>query len=267
MTTRDLATIRNIGIISHGGAGKTSLTEALLFTAGSIPRLGKVDDGNAVMDFDAEEIRRKVSISTGVGHLEHRGHLVNLLDTPGFRNFLSDTHAALRIAGGAVVLVSGISGAKAETERVWGFADEYELPRLVFVNKLDRERSDLERAVHDVEDVLHGKPVVLLLPIGREQGLSGVYDLITQKGSRCTDGKSVVIPDGEIPEAVKAEAVTARERLLEAVCEMDDDLLERYLEGEEPDEAAIRSHLREGTLTGRRFEMRFHRIQIHFHPL
>jgi elongation factor G len=251
MTTRDLATIRNVGIISHGGAGKTSLTEALLFTAGAIPRLGKVDEGNAIMDFDAEEIRRKVSISTGVGHLEHRGHLVNLLDTPGFRNFLSDTHASLRIAGGAVALVSGISGVKAETERVWGFANEYELPRLVFVNKLDRERSDLERAVHDVEEVLQAKPVVLFLPIGREQALSGLYDLITQKGSRYADGKAVAIPDGEIPEAVKAEAVTARERLLEAVCEMDDDLLERYLEGEEPDEAAIRSHLREGTLTGR----------------
>ena len=251
MTPRDLATIRNVGIISHGGAGKTSLTEALLFTVGAIPRLGKVDEGNTVMDFDAEEIRRKVSISTGVGHLEHRGHLINLLDTPGYRNFLSDTHASLRIAGGAVALVSGISGVKAETERVWGFADEYELPRLVFVNKLDRDRSDLERAVHDVEEVLRAKPVVLFLPIGLEQGLPGVYSLITQQGSRYADGKAVAIPDGEIPDKFKAEAATVRERLLEAVCEMDDDLLERYLEGEEPDEAAIRAHLREGTLTGR----------------
>jgi elongation factor G len=251
MTTRDLATIRNVGIISHGGAGKTTLTEGLLFTAGAIPRLGKVGDGNTVMDFDAEEVRRQVSISTGVGHLEHRGHLLNLLDTPGYRNFLSDTHASLRIAGGAVVLVSGISGVKAETERVWGFADEYELPRLVFVNKLDRERADLERAVHDVEDVLRAKPVVLSLPIGREQELSGVYNLVTQKGASLADGKPVTIPDGEVPDDVKAEAVSARERLVEAVCEMDDELLERYLEGEEPDEAAIRTQLREGTLTGR----------------
>jgi len=251
MSARDLSTIRNVGIISHGGAGKTSLTEGLLFTAGAIPRLGKVDEGNTVMDFDAEEIHRKVSISTGVGHLEHRGHLINLLDTPGYRNFLSDTHASLRIAGGAVVLVSGISGVKAETERVWGFADEYELPRLVFVNKLDRERADLGRALHDVEEIFGATPLPLFIPIGREQSLSGVYNLITQKGTRGVSGKSEAIPDGDIPEQVTTEAAAAREKLLEAVCEMDDDLLERYLEGEEPDEETIRAHLREATLTGR----------------
>jgi len=251
MSPRDLSTIRNVGIISHGGAGKTSLTEALLFTVGAIPRLGKVDEGNTVMDFDAEEMHRKVSISTGVGHLEHRGHLVNLLDTPGYRNFLSDTHASLRIAGGAVVLVSGISGVKAETERVWAFADEYELPRLVFVNKLDRERADLGRALHDVEEIFGATPLPLFIPIGREQGLTGVFNLITQKGTRVVDGKSEAIPDADIPEEVKSEAAAAREKLLEAVCEMDDDLLERYLEGEEPDEETIRVHLREATLTGR----------------
>jgi len=251
MSARDLSTIRNVGIISHGGAGKTSLTEGLLFTAGAISRLGKVDEGNTVMDFDAEEIHRKVSISTGVGHLEHRGHLINLLDTPGYRNFLSDTHASLRIAGGAVVLVSGISGVKAETERVWGFANEYELPRLVFVNKLDRERADLGRALHDVEEIFAATPLPLFIPIGREQGLSGVYNLITQKGTRAVNGKSEAIPDGDIPAEVKADAATAREQLLEAVCEMDDDLLERYLEGEDPDEETLRVHLREATLTGR----------------
>jgi elongation factor G len=251
MSARDLSTIRNVGIISHGGAGKTSLTEGLLFTAGAIARLGKVDEGNTVMDFDAEEMHRKVSISTGVGHLEHRGHLVNLLDTPGYRNFLSDTHASLRIAGGAVVLVSGISGVKAETERVWGFADEYELPRLVFVNKLDRERADLGRALHDVEEIFAATPLPLFIPIGREQSLAGVYNLITQKGTRGVNGKSEPIPDGDIPTDVKADAATAREKLLEAVCEMDDDLLERYLEGEEPDAETLRVHLREATLTGR----------------
>ncbi|RMF86542.1 MAG: GTP-binding protein, partial [Nitrospirae bacterium] len=251
METRDLATIRNVGILSHGGAGKTTLAEALLFAAGAIPRTGSVEEGNTVMDFDPEEVARKVSIATGVGHLEHRGHLVNLLDTPGYSSFLSDTRSSLRVAGGAVAIVSALSGVKVGTERVWRFADEYELPRLIFVNKLDRERADFERALHDVEEVLGATPLPLYLPVGSEGELRGLYDLITGKAFAVAEGKRVPIPEAELPEAVTAQAPGLRERLVEAVCELDDDLLERYLEGEEPDEAAIRAQLREGTLTGR----------------
>jgi len=251
MESRDLATIRNVGILSHGGAGKTTLAEALLFTAGAIPRAGRVEDGTTVMDFDPEETARKVSIATGVGHLIYRDHLVNLLDTPGYSSFLADTRSTLRIAGGAVAIISSLSGVKAGTERVWRFADEYELPRVVFVNKLNRERADFERALHDMEEQLTATPLPLYLPVGREQGLRGLYDLIAGKAYELHAGKRQEIPAAELSAELVPQAATYRERLLEAVCEMDDELLERYLEGEEPTAAQIRAQLREGTLTGR----------------
>jgi len=251
MESRDLATIRNVGILSHGGAGKTTLAEALLFTAGAIPRPGRVEDGTTVMDFDPEEASRKVSIATGVGHLVYRDHLVNLLDTPGYSSFLSDTRSTLRVAGGALAIISSLSGVKAGTERVWRFADEYELPRVAFINKLNRERADFERAVHGMEEQLATTPLPLYLPVGREQNLRGLYDLITGKAYETKDGKQMEIPAGELPDELIAQAATYRERLIEAACEMDDELLERYLEGEEPDEAQVRAQLREGTLTGR----------------
>jgi len=251
MESRDLATIRNVGILSHGGAGKTTLAEALLFTAGAIPRPGRVEEGTTVMDFDPEEASRKVSIATGVGHLVYHDHLVNLLDTPGYSSFLSDTRSTLRVAGGALAIISSLSGVKAGTERVWRFADEYELPRVVFVNKLNRERADFERAVHDMEEQLAATPLPLYLPVGREQNLRGLYDLITGKAYETVDGKQKEIAAGELSDELTAQAATYRERLIEAVCEMDDELLERYLEGEEPDEAQVRAQLREGTLTGR----------------
>lgn len=251
MESRDLATIRNVGILSHGGAGKTTLAEALLFTAGAIPRAGRVEDGTTVMDFDPEETSRKVSIATGVGHLVYRNHLVNLLDTPGYSSFLSDTRSTLRVAGGAVAIISSLSGVKAGTERVWRFADEYELPRVVFINKLNRERADFQRAVHDMEEQLDATPLPLYLPVGREQNLRGLYDLIAGKAYETKDGKPREIPAGELSDELIAQAATYRERLIEAACEMDDELLERYLEGEEPEAAPVRAQLREGTLTGR----------------
>jgi elongation factor G len=198
------AQIRNLVLIGHGGCGKTSLAEALLFGAGATSRLGKVDDGSSVLDYEPEEIKRKITISSAFHHYQWKKYTVYLADTPGDDNFLADTRAALHVADAAVVVVDAVDGVKVGTEKVWHTANRYNLPRLVFINKMDRERADFHQALKEVREVLEVQAVPILLPIGREAGFKGVVDLIGQKAyvAAAGGGKLEAVP---IPDDLKDE--------------------------------------------------------------
>ncbi len=240
--------LRNIGIIAHGGAGKTTLAEAMLFDTDAINRLGRVDEGTASMDFDPDEIKRKISISTAINSCEWDKHKITLIDTPGYANFLSDTHACLRAADGALVIISAISGVKVETERVWEYANEYELPRLIFVNKMDRERANFVRALGDVEKVLGIHPLPIQLPIGAEQNFRGVVDLLTQKAYIYAQDDSGKYNIEDIPADMKEMAADYRVKMVEAIAETNDDLLNSYLEGNEIPQAKLGHALAEAVI-------------------
>ena len=162
----DIAKIRNVAIVGHGGVGKTSLVESILFTAGDTTRLGKVDDGTTTTDFDPEEIKRKISINTAVAYCDYKGHRFNLVDMPGYGDFIADARAGLRVVEAAVVVVDAVAGVQVQTEKVWKFANEYGLPRVVVVNRLDRERADFYRTLESMQQRLKGRLVPLQMPMG-----------------------------------------------------------------------------------------------------
>jgi elongation factor G len=238
--------IRNIALVAHGGAGKTSLAEAMLFDAGVINRLGRIEEGNTALDFEPEEIKRTSSISTGLHQLPWKKHTLTLLDTPGDQNFFSDTKTCLQAADAAVVVIDGVDGIKVQTEIGWEFLEDFKLPRAIFINKLDRERADFRRTFEDAKGMFQPKPIILQLPIGAEAGFKGVVDLITQKAYiYAGDGKAKV---SEIPADLKDEVEAERDALIENIAEADDTLVERYLEGETLSEDELRAALRKGTL-------------------
>ncbi len=243
--------LRNVAIIAHGGAGKTSLAEAMLFNGGSTARLGSVDNGTSVLDSEPEEIKRKITLSSAIHHLDWQGKHINIIDTPGYANFIVDTKACLRVAGGAVVIVSAISGVKVQTEAVWKYADDFEIPRVVFISKLDRERADFERAVAEIEATFKCFPLVIQLPIGKEEDFVGVVDLITMKAMRYGNDQSGKFSVEEIPGHLQAKAEEAREAMIERVVEADDDLMEKYLSGEEITIEEIYQATHEGSMTGK----------------
>lgn len=251
MVNFEVDKIRNVGVIAHGGAGKTSLVEAMLFNSKMTDRLGKVEDGNTVTDFEPEEIDRKITITSAIGFCNWNGHRMNLIDTPGYINFIEDTKGCLRVADGAIVIVSALSGVKAETEKVWRYADEYEIPRVIFVNKLDKEMVNLSRALGDIEKVFGKEGLPLNIPLGYGDSFEGIIDLIKMKALRFSNDLSGSFKEEEIPGAFKAEAEEHRKKLIEKIAESDDALLERYLEGGELTLEEINKGIREGSLTGR----------------
>jgi len=180
----DPAQIRNVGIVAHAQEGKTSLTEAILFNTGVITRLGRVEEGNTTTDFDEDEIKRGITINAAVAFTEWKGTKINVIDTPGFSNFLTDTRIALRVADVALILVGAVDGVKVQTEKVWGYAEEYGLPVVFFVNKMDRERADLFRTLEDIRKSLHPAAILVQIPIGAEAGFSGVVDLPLEGDAR-----------------------------------------------------------------------------------
>src|SRR5919109_1076445 len=186
----EIAKIRSLGIVGHGGVGKTSLVEAMLFAAGAVTRLGKIDDGTTTTDFDPDEIKRKISINTAVAHCDWKGHHVNLVDTPGYGDFIADARAALRVVEAAVVVVDAVAGVQVQTEKVWKFASEYDLPRAIVVNRLDRERADFFRTLDSLTRRLKGRIVPLHVPVGEEGGFKGYVDLAKMKAFVYADGKS-----------------------------------------------------------------------------
>jgi len=244
----DTAKIRNLGIIAHGGAGKTSLSEAILFNSGMIDRLGRVDDGTSTMDFEPEEIKRKISITSSLDHCEWQGHSIHLVDTPGYGDFIADTRACMRTLDCAVVILSAISGVKVQTEEVWAWANEFEIPRIAFVNKLDRERANFFRAIDDMEKSLKARGVAIQLPLGVEDGFEGVIDLIKMKACRYDRDFSGNCTEIDIPAEYLDEAQRLREQMVETVAEAYDALTEKYLESGDLSEEEILDGLRVGTI-------------------
>ena len=225
------AKIRNVALVGHGGSGKTSLAEALLFVTGAIPRMGRVEDGNTVSDFDPEEARRGISVSMSIAPFEHEGHKVNLLDTPGYADFVGDVAAALRAADLAVFVVSAVEGVEVQTEMAWRIAEQAKLPRAVFVNKLDRERASFARTLDDLKAKFGAGVAPLELPIGEETGFRGVVDLLTDTAVTYegTTGKGA---EGAVPDEMAGEEHTVHDALIEGIVVADDDLMERYLDDE-----------------------------------
>jgi elongation factor G len=240
--------IRNIGVVGHGGVGKTSLVEALLFAAGAVTRLGRVDDGTTTTDFDPDEIKRKISIHTAVAYCDWKGHRINLVDTPGYGDFIADARAGLRAVEAAMIVVDGVAGVQVQTEKVWKFATDYNLPRAVVVNRLDRERSDFFRTLDSLGRRLKGRLVPLHIPVGEESGFQGFVDLVKMKAVVYADGKP---KETDVPAAQADQAREYREKLVEAAAETDDDLLAKYLEEGSLGEAEMLKALRAGIAAGR----------------
>ena len=240
--------IRNIVLVGHGGCGKTSLAEALLFTAGTTSRLGKVDDGSSILDYEPEEIKRKITISSAFHHFQWKKHTVYLADTPGDDNFLADSRAALHVGDGALVVIDAVDGVKVGTEKVWAAADHYKLPRLIFINKLDRERADFTTALKSIKDILEVQAVPLQLPIGKEAGFKGVVDLIALKAY--TTGAGGKMEAGPIPEDLQDEVAELRGDLMNFAAESDDALIEKFLEEGELTPEEIYRGLKVGVIKG-----------------
>jgi elongation factor G len=240
--------IRNVGVVGHGGVGKTSLVESLLFTAGAMNRLGKVDDGTTTTDFDPDEIKRKISINTAIAYCDVKGHRINLVDTPGYGDFIADARAGLRVVEAAVVVVDAVAGVQVQTEKVWKFASEFDLPRAVVVNRLDRERSDFFRTLESLGRRLKGRIVPVHIPVGEESGFRGFVDLVTQRATLYPDGKPT---DADVPADVADRVKEWREKLVEAAAETDDDLLAKYLEEGSLAEAEMLAALRAAITQGK----------------
>jgi elongation factor G len=223
--------IRNVGVFGHGGDGKTSLAEAILFDTGMNNRLGSVDEGTSVMDFDQEEINRKITISSSLAHAEWNNHKINVIDTPGYANFIADARACMRVVDGAVIVVGANSGVKVQTETVWEYAQEFEVPVLIYISKMDMERADFQKALDDVRKGLSSvRPVPVQLPIGAEEGFRGIVDLIQMKAYLYRDDLSGKFELGEVPQELMDEAAKRREEMIETLVEADDRMMEKYLE-------------------------------------
>jgi len=231
--------LRNIAFLSHGSAGKTSLAEALLFDTGAINRLGRVDEGTTVSDYDEEEIRRHISLSTSVVPCEWNGYKINVLDTPGYLDFVGEVKGAVRVADGALILLDAASGVEVGTDLVWGYADEQNLPRLVFVNKMDRENANFKRCLDALKEKFEADFIPIQLPIGSQDDFEGVVDLIALKAYRGSQAE-----EGEIPASLQDKIDDYRLQLIEAAAESEDELIVKYLEEEELTEEEIRRGLK-----------------------
>jgi elongation factor G len=238
--------IRNVALVGHGGAGKTTLAEALLHRAGAVNRLGRVEDGSTVCDHDPEEQRRGLSLSLALAPFEWKGHKVNLVDTPGYADFIGDVVAALRVVDLAVFVVSAVDGVEVQTEMIWREAANLGVPRMVFVNKLDRERASFERTLDELRDKLGAGVAPLELPIGAEADFRGIADLLTDTAHVYEGG----VPHTEpIPDDMEALEHQVHDNLVEGIVVADDALLERYLEGDVPSVAELEHALTLGIET------------------
>ncbi len=228
MQTFPTTRIRNVALVGHGGAGKTSLAEALLFTSGAITRPGRVDDGSTVCDFDPEETKRSMSVSLAVAPAVFDDHKINVIDTPGYADFVTDVAAALRVADLAVFVVSAVDGVQVQTEVAWRIADDLGIPRIIFVNKLDRERASFEATLEQLKDRFGAGVAPLELPIGSEADFRGVVDLLSDTAETYADGSPHGV-EGPVPEDMAAEEHSVHDALVEGIVVADDDLMERYL--------------------------------------
>jgi elongation factor G len=237
--------LRNLALVGHGHAGKTTLVSAMLYTAGAAPRLGRVDDGSAPTDYDEEEIARKMSISTGLafvewGKSETSKFKINLLDTPGFNMFVNEAKMVLPVVDAALVVVDGVAGVEVVTQRVWGYCNDIDLPRMIVVSRMDRERADATRVLDSLTNAFGRAVTPLQLPIGKEKGLSGIVDLVRMKAYTYEMGGNGKGKEGPIPDNLAGEAKEAHEKLVELVAEGKDELMEEFFEtGTIPEEHLV----------------------------
>jgi elongation factor G len=237
--------IRNIALIAQGGAGKTSVGEAMLFDAGSIDRMGSIEAGSTTLDSEPEEINRKITLSTAVGFANWKDSRINIIDTPGFINFIEETHGSLRAADGAVLVVDPLAGVKAESEKIYGYAADFEIPVLAFINKMDKENADFASTVAEIEKTFRKEAIPLSIPIGSGPGLSGVIDLVEMKAYSYAGGKAKEIP---VPSELAGDIEKYRKKLIEKIAESDDNLLMIYLDGGEIKKEEILTGLKVGTV-------------------
>ena len=241
--------LRNIGLFSHGGDGKTSLAEAILFDTGINNRLGKVDEGSSIMDYEPEEINRHITISTSIAQINWEKIRINIVDTPGDANFIPDAFAAMRVVDGAIILVSAVSGVKVQTEKVWNYTEKFQIPRIIFVNKMDRERANFFNTIDDIKESLSSSnPVALQIPIGAEESFEGIIDLIKMKALRYKKDESGQFNEEDIPADLMDESTSFREKMIETLVESDDTIMEKYLDGEELKEEELFSCLKKGLM-------------------
>ena len=243
------AQIRNIGIMAHIDAGKTTTTERFLFYSGYIHKLGQVDEGTAFMDFMTQEKERGITIMSAVTPVEWKNHIINIIDTPGHVDFTAEVQRSLRVLDGAVAVFCAVGGVQPQTETVWNQADSYNIPRIAYVNKMDRVGADFYKVVNDIQEKFNVVPLIIELPVGKEDKFEGVIDLITLK-SLLFDSESfgAEIIETDIPDEYSKIAEEYRERMLETVCEANDELLEKYLEGQTITNEEIKKTIRFGTL-------------------
>jgi elongation factor G len=230
MKVYDTASIRNVALVGHSGAGKTQLASAILFDAGMVNRLGRVDEGTTVTDFDEEEVARKHTLAASLAHAEWNKHKINLVDTPGFGNFLSDSLAAMRVTDAAIIVVDAVSGVEVQTEKVWEAAEQFELPRLVVLNRVDRERASLSRSLESLQTSFGRTVIPVQLPVGEEKSFRGVVDLVAMKAYVYQTDGSGKFKEDAVPADMEAAAKSAREALIEMVAEADDKLMEKFFE-------------------------------------
>ena len=224
------ANLRNVAVVGHGHAGKTQLVSAMLYTAGATPRLGRVDDGSTTTDYDEEEVQRAMSIALALAFAEWNKTKINFLDTPGFNMFVHEAKMAMPAAEAAIVVVDGVAGVEVVTEKVWQYADEFELPRIIVASRMDRERADYERVLESVTGAFGRSVIPVQLPIGSEKSLSGVVDVIRMKAYTYEAGGNGKGKEGEVPAGLQGAAQAAREKLVEMVAEGNDALMEKFFD-------------------------------------
>jgi elongation factor G len=255
MKVYDAASIRNVAMVGHTGSGKTQLASAILTTAGMVNRFGKVDDGTTITDFDEEEIARKHTLSASLAYAEWNKQKINLIDTPGMGNFLSDARAGLQVADSALVVIDAVAGVMVQTEKVWETAQDLDLPRVIVLNRLDRERASLERSLRSLRDACSRTVVPIQLPIGEERSFRGVVDLVTRKALIFQTDESGKFKEDAVP-ADLAEAVeTAREALIEMVAEADEPLMEKFFEAGTLTDEELVAGLRKATMAAKLFPL------------
>ncbi|MDD3631557.1 MAG: elongation factor G [Atribacterota bacterium] len=234
MTKNDVEKVRTFALVGHGDTGKTSLTEAMLFDANMTTRLGKTEQGNTVTDYDPKEIKRGITINSSLAYLDWKDSTFNIIDTPGYLDFIIDTKSSLRVVDCALIVVCGVSGVEVQTEKVWDYAEEFQLPRIFFINKMDRERADFNAASEKIVENFGHNAVPVQLPIGTEENFQGIIDLLKMKAyyfQTDKDGK-VQIEEKDIPDDLKENANNQHQKMVEIVAEYNDEILMKYLDGE-----------------------------------
>jgi elongation factor G len=242
--------LRNVGLFSHGGAGKTSLAEAMLFDSKAITRLGRVEEGTTTSDYDPDEIKRHISVSTSLAPCEWRESKINVIDTPGYSDFVGEMKAAMRVVDTAIIVLSAQAGVEVGSEQVWAQAEAANTPRLVFINKMERENASFHKTLDQAREILSNLITPLQLPVGNQSDFEGMVDLMRMKAYIFSKKGDAKFEEKEIPAALQAEAGTLREQLVERIAESDDELLEKYLEGEELSTEQLAAALRKGILSG-----------------